>query len=133
MRTREGLMTERAGPTNSAKSRARFGWWTLKWRSESWTTQTTESRPSLMCVSPSLLSAMQMSHRIAIARRRRRSFVLLPRWFWVRSFILNCSNSAHGIGVLFLRWFHDHCNELQWMNHVLPSTEILLLINNLVS
>lgn len=45
MRTREGLIIERAGPTNFLKSRALSGWLILKWRSESWTTQITDSGP----------------------------------------------------------------------------------------
>lgn len=45
MRTREGLIMERAGPTRRLKSSALSGWWTLKWRSDSWTAHTTERGP----------------------------------------------------------------------------------------
>lgn len=45
IKTRDGLIMAREGPTTLLKSRALSGWKTLKWRSESWTTQTTESGP----------------------------------------------------------------------------------------
>lgn len=47
-RTREGRMRERAGPTRRRKSRARWGWWTLKWRSDSCTAQTTGPSTSII-------------------------------------------------------------------------------------
>lgn len=45
MRTREGLIMERAGPTKALKSRALSGWCALKWRSESCTTHIRDSGP----------------------------------------------------------------------------------------
>ena len=73
IRTRDGLIMASAGGTSLLKSSALSGWKTLKWRSESWTAQTTEwGPPSTSITLLLLLDSDELGEIEESSRRRRR-------------------------------------------------------------